>query len=355
MATEQQIQTMLDALQKQMGQVTQLQEENAQLRAQVGQPGTQQSNHTKKPDRPTLDSGMNDREWALFEDSWGRYKKMAKLVDLESIRMELRAACSQDVNKMLFEFVGAETLDTCTEADLLNHIKSVAVRTVHKEVHRMVFNTMVQKDKESVTKFVAALKSQAALCQFKVSCSCDPPREISYADEMVAQRLIAGLANQEHQRRILSEATTLVTLQQKVERLCVLETTEESSSVLQNAPQGPSSSASAVKSKYQKQKRSTVVELPKDPNTCNWCGEESHPEGKPLEKIYCTARNKICRKCKTKGHIASVCMKSVGAAAIGTVTEERSSEEPELKSEASVSFSFDSEDFRPSRKGTRKR
>ena len=116
MATEQQVQAMLDALQKQMGQFEKLQEENAQLGALVGQPGTRQTNQTKKPDRPTVDSGMNDREWALLEDSWSRYKKMTNIVDLETIRMELRAACSVDVNKMLFEFVRAETLDTCTEA-----------------------------------------------------------------------------------------------------------------------------------------------------------------------------------------------------------------------------------------------
>ena len=352
MATEQQIQAMLDALQKQMGQVTQLQEENAQLRALVDQPGARQANHTKKPDRPTIDSGMNDREWALFDDSWGRYKKMANITDLETIRMELRAACSPDVNKMLFEFVGAETLDACTEAELLAHIKLVAVRTVHKEVHRMVFNTMVQKDKESVTKFVAALKSQAALCQFKVSCPCDPPREISYADEMVAQRLIAGLANQEHQRRILSEASTLITLQQKVERLCVLETTEESSTVLRSVPQGAAaapSSVAAVKSKYQRQKQNTV-EPAKDPITCEWCGAQSHPGGKPLDRIYCTARNKVCHKCKTKGHIAPVCKKSTPVAAAASAEE--SAEHVEMASEASVSFSFDSEDFRPSRTET---
>ena len=143
MATEQQVQQMLDALQKQMGQFEKLQEENAQLRALVGQPGTRQTNHTKKPDRPTVDSGMNDREWALLEDSWSRYKKMTNIVDLETIRMELRAACSVDVNKMLFECDGAETLDTCMEGKLLNHINSGAVITVHKEVHRMVFKPRV--------------------------------------------------------------------------------------------------------------------------------------------------------------------------------------------------------------------
>ena len=66
---------MLDALQKQMGQFEKLQEENAQLRALVGQPGTRQPNQTKKPDRPTVESGINDREWALFDDTWSRYKR----------------------------------------------------------------------------------------------------------------------------------------------------------------------------------------------------------------------------------------------------------------------------------------
>ena len=37
MATEQQVQAMLDALQRQMGQFEKLQEDNAQLRALVGQ------------------------------------------------------------------------------------------------------------------------------------------------------------------------------------------------------------------------------------------------------------------------------------------------------------------------------
>ena len=56
MATEQQIQAMLDAMKTQMDQVTRLQEENAQLRTLVAQPGTRQASHTKKPDRPTVES-----------------------------------------------------------------------------------------------------------------------------------------------------------------------------------------------------------------------------------------------------------------------------------------------------------
>ena len=167
---------------------------------------------------------------------------------------------------------------------------------------------------------------------------------------MVPQRLAAGLSDQEHQRRILSEASTLVTLKQKVEQLCVLETTEESSSVLQGAPEPPSNAA-LVKSNYRKQKLQPPIGKnggPKDPARCRWCGEQSHPKGKPLEKMHCTARDKDCYNCGKKGHIAAVCDKQTSpaaAAAAGSAGEPVLTTYSELSSEASVSFSFDSKDF----------
>ena len=142
-----------------------------------------------------MNAGINDREWALFLDTWTRYKQMAGINNGDMIRLELRACCSDDVNKMLFEFVGAATLDQCSEEELLGHIKGVAVKSVHKEVHQRTFNMMSQDEGESIPSYVARLRSQAVLCEFKKNCSCNPPREMSYADEMVAQRLVAGLSN----------------------------------------------------------------------------------------------------------------------------------------------------------------
>ena len=48
---------------------------------------------------------------------------------------------------------------------------------------------------------------------------------------MVAKRLVEGLSYQEHQRN-LAEASALVTLSDKVNRLHMLETTEESVTML---------------------------------------------------------------------------------------------------------------------------
>ena len=44
---------------------------------------------------------------------------------------------------------------------------------------------------------------------------------------MVAQQLVAGLRNKEHQSKVLDEAASLAKLQQKIARLISLETAED--------------------------------------------------------------------------------------------------------------------------------
>ena len=57
---------------------------------------------------------------------------MTKVSDEDEKTMELRACCSADVNKLLFDFVGPATLNTATESSLLAHIKSVSVKACIK-------------------------------------------------------------------------------------------------------------------------------------------------------------------------------------------------------------------------------
>ena len=69
---------------------------------------------------------------------------------------------------MLFEFVSPTVLDACSEDELLGHIKSIAVKQVHHEVHQRNFHLMQQMDGESITRYTARLKAQARLCKFEV-------------------------------------------------------------------------------------------------------------------------------------------------------------------------------------------
>ena len=161
MASEECLQQMMELMKQQMDQITRLSTENAVLR---------QSPAVKRPDRPTIEANSSDSDWALFLDTWGRYKRMTKVTARDDITMELRACCSTDVNKLMFDIVGPVVLDNASEAELLAHIKSVAVKGVHKEVHRLTFVKIRQSQNEPVTHFVARLKAQAALCDFTVEC-----------------------------------------------------------------------------------------------------------------------------------------------------------------------------------------
>ena len=347
--------------------LTLMQEQITLLRTQ--QPADQ-SKKTRRPDRPIVNAGIDDREWALFEDTWSRYKTMINVSstnddDAQTIRLELRASCSDEVNRMLFEFVGPTTLNTCTEDDLLAHIKSVAVKEVHHEVHQVNFHAMSQNQGESITSFVARLKSKAFLCKFQTTCACNPATTVSYSDNMVAQRLIAGLCNLEHQRKILSEASTLTTLDLKVKRLQLLETTEESANILHNPshniPPAPPSDASAA-SMYKQQQRRKQVATPNRNNNqqqttnnqqseernCSGCGGSSHPGGKSLSRKNCPAFKAECHTCGIRGHFAAVCRNA----------QANQTQEDEVlestASAASVSFSFaataEQQDFRRGQK-----
>ena len=357
MATAEQFQNLLDLFKQQMETITALRDENQGLRDANGTAGGTTGGTAsatdvykpKKPERPIIHANIDDQEWAIVEDSWGRYKKMCRLneADVESIRLELRECCSPEVNKFLFEYVGPTKLNACSEAELLTHIKSVAVKVVHKEVHRMAFNMLFQDHGESVTQWIARVKAQAFLCDFKVPCTCcvapNGPAMISYAEEEIAQRVVAGLYNQEHQRRILSEASTLTTLEMKEKRLKVLEATEQSAQSLHRpSPQSPSDAA-AGRSQYKASKvPPKVPEHEETADKCRGCGAAPHQGGRKK----CTAFNKICRNCKMKGHLARVCENTNAASTEvpqDTTHNPNISALPPLQSDASVSFSFRTE------------
>ena len=359
MATEEQVQKLISLVETQMTALTSLSEENAQLRVEVATaaaatPQTSKS-RSKRPDRPLINAGIDDREWELIREAWTRYKLMCEIDDgdVAKIRLELRASCSAEVNKFLFEYVGTPILNVATEEELLDHIKSVAVKTVHKEVHTLAFNAMKQEKGESITHFVGQLRSKAFLCGFEVECtSHTPPIKLSYAEKMIEQRLIAGLHNPEHQRRILSEAAALTTLEAKVKRLQVLEATEESAALLNPTPP---SHASASRSAYKQlnSKPSTAEPAPK----CRKCGHPNHPGSKPItDRRSCPARGKTCKNCQKKGHFESVCESEAAVVATSNGELEGETVHPvEIPSEASVSFAFSAgnqQDFRQVRRRT---
>ena len=288
-----------------------------------------------KPTRPKIDAEVDDLGWQIFVDAWARYKRISELEDMEETCLELRECCSTDVNKLLFEFMGKDELNArdLTEEKLLEYIKSVAVKTIHTEVHRWHFDQKVQESGETVTRYVGRLKAQAALCKFSVKCECQ--KSVSYAEAMISQKLVAGLANSDHQSKVLSEAQELTDLKKKIERLVSLETTDDATSEIRTQA-SPVKAAAARFSQYKKGKQCQSPEKryqspekryqspeakrksPTPPKRedqrrrklrCRGCGNSSHGEKKSMNREECPAFGKECLVCHKKNHFAKVCDK----------------------------------------------
>ena len=118
------------------------------------------------------------------------------------------------------------------------------MKGVHKEVHRTQFVACKQKQGECLNAFHGRLKSEASLCDFRIQapgscadtdCTCaNHGMSLSYQDDMVSTQFVAGLYNNEHQAKVLSESATLTTLEAKLGRLLVLEKSDASLSSLGN-------------------------------------------------------------------------------------------------------------------------
>ena len=88
--------------------------------------------------------------------------------------------------------------------------------------------------------------------------SPDLVKNASYAEDMIAGQMIAGLANVEHQGKILAEATSLTTLKAKFNKSVSLETTDQAMSHL-HYPPTPTAPAARSETAAQKHKSLSIV------------------------------------------------------------------------------------------------
>ena len=79
---------------------------------------------------------------------------------------------------------------------------------------------------------------------------------MSYQDDLVSTQLVAGLYNSEHQAKILSESSNLNRLDDKLQRLLVLERSDASVSSLNTSdPVNGSAYSNVIRSNFNKKDR----------------------------------------------------------------------------------------------------
>ena len=218
------------------------------------------------------------------------------------------------------------------------------------------FFKLLQMDGETITQYVARLRAQAVLCQFQIA-HTDPDGQahrLSYVDDMVAQQLISGLKNQHHQTQVLSEASTLTTLQSKIDKLQCLEATVLSTDQMRTVPT-PSlnvhSVANQIRSSYKRDsnpRRQHPKQTPtigSDNHRCRGCGRSSH-KGKTMARKDCPAFDKVCRNCGIEGHFHAVCQRKTNNNQTSRASAANQNNIEDYTSDEDASFAFTTQDFR---------
>ena len=133
--------------------------------------------------------------------TWAQYKEEYKLAGAGLVR-QLIASCSDELKQSLSRLTGGKHF-TLTEAQLLDHMKNVAVRYQNPAVFVQKFLSLSQQQDEGVRHYLTRLRGLASRCNFTVKCEpCNT--ELSYADSVIRFKLIAGLCDEEIKEDVLS-------------------------------------------------------------------------------------------------------------------------------------------------------
>ncbi len=328
----------------------------------VGTRGDSSSSKTARAVRPSVDVETTEGEWDVFVDNWGRFKRMTKLTVIEEVRDHLRQCCAPPLNKRLFDVKGANALNSATEDNLLAWMKEIAVKGVHKEVHRTQFVHLRQKQGESINSYYGRLKGESGLCDYRIptpltcandQCTCaNHGIEVSFQDEMVSTQLVAGLYNSDHKVRVLSESGDLPTLSAKFNRLSVLEKSDASLSSLSGGD-AFSNFASSTRGRNNNWQRRKPGGVPQDSqrNKGNVGGKGKEVGGSlcPECKVkhpQCTVCNGFhkcttqCNNCKKLGHIRNCCPNNISRVSNASVDTEVANRVHDEESEVLFGFAF---------------
>ena len=261
----------------------------------VGEKG----NKAQKLQRPVIPEDCSEVQWAFFIDKWEDYRGFYGLTTREEIYSHIRSCCSDDLQYKLYAATGG-TAKTMAEPELLKEIKRLAVMKVNTAVHVKEFWELKQDPGEPVRNFKAKLQGKALSCDFHVEASvtCGKCKEsgtvkVSYMEEMIRHKVVAGLADADILQDVLSADL------KELEQTVVFVEGKESG---KKGQQSLTSSAGGIN-------KITSTPAAATQERCRYCHRSGHgaSPGEAVRKSSCPAWNATCHKCERKGHFKVTC------------------------------------------------
>ena len=253
--------------------------------------------HKLKIDPPKLDVGATPEEWQSFKRQWAMYKS-GTLLPAGQVSTALFYCCSEglrlDIMRDLQDDVAA-----MAEADLLAHLKRLAVKEESILVQRIRLGRMQQSPGMGIRTFLANLRGQAALCVYEGKCTkCQ--QTYDFSNEIIKDTLIRGISDPEILADLLGDSKPDRTLDEVVQFISQKEQGKATRAAVGD-------SAAPISVKPQKQSK------------CWACGNRSHgpKNDRATREKHCPAWQTTCSKCGIKGHLTKVCQKCTSCGKFG--------------------------------------
>ena len=169
-------------------------------------PATSSSSSQKLPpiDRPEICQDVSDEDWETFLAQWNHFKRCTDIPP-DRIPDHLYMCCDKSLAKLVIR----EDPDIITkgEEELKKAIKRLAVIKIATSVRRTSLLSIKQKPGEPIREFFANVKASAKTCKFEIQCPhqcCNNHPRIDYTSNVVKDILIAGIADVDIRKEILS-------------------------------------------------------------------------------------------------------------------------------------------------------
>ena len=250
-----------------------------------------------KLDPPSISTNSDPDKFASFERQWAMYKVgMAIAPDLVSTA--LFYCCTEDLRTDLLRDIRGDVA-RMGETDLMASIRRLSVKEESILVHRIRLGKMVQSPGMGVRSFLAALRGQAALCNYTARCpESGCTHSYDYSEDIIRDHLIRGLADPEILSDLVGDTKTDRSLGETVAFIAQKEQGRATRSVVgdsANAMQGTHTPASFHPSAGKP--------------SCWACGGDIHGQrnDKNARSKHCPAWSFTCAKCSVKGHFSKYC------------------------------------------------
>ncbi|XP_050515084.1 uncharacterized protein LOC126890270 [Diabrotica virgifera virgifera] len=225
---------------------------------------------------------------------WLKWKQRFEIFMLAS---EKNTAAEKIKIALLVNIIGESCLDvyntfpnckTSKLEDVLSCFDDHFLPKTNTTMETFKFNSIHQKEGQTIDSFLTELKKQASNCAF--ICENDQCKA-SYADRMIRDKLVLGIHDRQVQRHLLREPAMSL---EKMQEYCrSIEVTMQHVELLNKTEEEPQE---VLALRYGRPEGRTNKKNEK----CSRCAYAHEPR-------KCPAYNQTCRICQRRGHFAEMC------------------------------------------------